>query len=166
MINLFSCGKIEASGFESKEVHSLIPDCELPRPARPDGLAEGGASCFYDVGRLRLTAHQTESGERTLQIQVYPQGVQSPQSLTNRGAIRSHTRTRTRRFLGTFLRSVPLLVARRGDSVGQRTLFVAFERYPCPSASHRATRSEWNDERIEADRSEHPAYSFVRRATI
>ena|GEM_PF-6117445 len=43
---------------------------------------------------------------------MYPQGVQSPQALTNRGAIRSHTRTR--RFLGTFLRSVPLLVARRG----------------------------------------------------
>ena len=164
MINLFSCGKIEASGFESKEVHSLIPDCELPRPVRPDGLAEGGASCFYDVGRLRLTAHQTESGERTLQIQVYPQGVQSPQALTNRGAIRLHTRNL--RFLGTFLRSVPLLVARRGDSVGQRTLLVAFERYLCPSASHGASRSEWNDERIEADRSEHPAYSFVRRATI
>ena len=43
---------------------------DLPRPARPDDLAEGGgwASCFYDVVRLRLTAHQTESGERTLQI--------------------------------------------------------------------------------------------------
>ena len=95
---------------------------------------------------------------------MYPQGVQSPQALTNRGAIRSHTRDRI--FLGTYLRSVPLLVARRGDSVGQRTLLVAFERYLCPSASHGASRSEWNDERIEADRSEHPAYSFVRRATI
>ena len=92
---------------------------------------------------------------------MYPQGVQSPQALTNRGAIRSHTRTR--RFLGTFLRSVPLLVARRGDSVGQRTLLVAFKHYPCPSASHGASRSEWNDERIEADRSERPSYSFLRR---
>ena len=137
---------------------------ELPRPARPDGLAEGGASCFYDVVRLRLTAHQTESGERTLQTQVYPQGVQSPQALTNCGAIRSHTRTR--RLLGTFLRSVLLLVARRGDSVGQRTLLVAFERYSCPSASQGASRSEWNDKRIEADRSERPYYSLVRRPTI
>ena len=138
--------------------------CELPRPARSDGLAEGGASCFYDVVRLRLTAHQTESGERTLQIQVYPQGVQSQQALTNRGVIRSHTRNR--RFLGTFLRSSPLLVARRGDSVGQRTLLVAFGRYSCPSASQGASRSEWNDERIEADRSKCPCYSFVRRPTI
>ena len=56
-----------------------------------------------------------------------------------------------------FLRSVSLLVARRGDSVGQRTLLVAFERYPCPSASQGASRSEWNDERIEADRSERPS---------
>ena len=95
---------------------------------------------------------------------MYPQEVQSPQALTNRGAIRSHTRTQG--FLGTFLGSVPLLVARRGDSVGQRTLLVAFERYPCPSASHRATRSEWNDERIEADRSKCPYYSLVRRPTI
>ena len=145
-------------------VGDITTPSDLPRPARPDDLAEGGASCFYDVVRLRLTAHQTESGERTLQIQVYPQGVQSPQALTNRGAIRSHTRTQ--RFLGTFLRSVPLLVARRGDSVEQRTLLVAFERYPCPSASHRATRSEWNDERIEADRSKCPYYSLVRRPTI
>jgi len=71
---------------------------------------------------------------------MYPQGVQSPQALTNRGAIRSHTRNL--RFLGTFLWSVALLVARRGDSVGQRTLLVAFERYPCPSASHGASRSD------------------------
>gem|GEM_PF-2346246 len=96
---------------------------------------------------------------------MYLQGVQSPQALTNRGAIRSHTRNL--RFLGTFLRSVPLLVARRGDSVGQRTLLVAFERYLCPSASHGASRSEWNDERIEADRSKCPSYYFfVRRPTI
>ena len=97
---------------------------------------------------------------------MYPQRVQSPQALTNRRAIRSHTRTRNLRFLGTFLRSVALLVARRGDSVGQRTLLVAFKHYPCPSASHGASRSEWNDERIEADRSERPSYSFVRRSTI
>ena len=95
---------------------------------------------------------------------MYPQEVQSPQALTNRGAIRSHIINL--RFLGTFLRSVPLLVARRGDSVGQRTLLVAFERYPCPSASQGASRSEWNDERIEADRSERPSYSFARRPTI
>ena len=97
---------------------------------------------------------------------MYPQGVQSPQALTNRGAIRSHTGTRNLRFLGTFLRSSPLLVARRGDSVGQRTLLVAFGRYSCPSASQGASRSEWNDERIEADRSKCPCYSFVRRPTI
>jgi hypothetical protein len=40
---------------------------ELPHPARADALAEGGASCFHDVVRLRLTAHQTESGKRALQ---------------------------------------------------------------------------------------------------
>jgi len=81
---------------------------ELPHPARADALAEGGASCFHDVVRLRLTAHQTESGERALQEPPwFPQGAQSPQALTNRRAIRSHTRNL--RFLGTFLRSDPLL---------------------------------------------------------
>ena len=54
---------------------------------------------------------------------MYPQGVQSPQALTNRGAIRSHTRTR--RFLGTFLRSVPLLVARRGVIPWDNTRFLS-----------------------------------------
>ena len=72
---------------------------------------------------------------------MYPQRVQSPQALTNRRAIRSHTRTRNLRFLGTFLGSIPLLVVRRGDSVEQRTLLVAFERYSCPSASQGASRS-------------------------
>jgi hypothetical protein len=66
---------------------------ELPHPARADALAEGGASCFHDVVRLRLTAHQTESGERALQEPPwFPQGAQSPQALTNRGVIRSHIR--------------------------------------------------------------------------
>jgi hypothetical protein len=30
-------------------IKNLLVKCELPRPARPDGLAEGGASCFYDA---------------------------------------------------------------------------------------------------------------------
>jgi len=51
---------------------------ELPHRARADALAEGRASCFHDVVRLRLTAHQTLSGERALQRQAYPQGAQSP----------------------------------------------------------------------------------------
>jgi hypothetical protein len=79
---------------------------------------------------------------RALQRQVPPQRAQSPQAL---------------------LRSVPLLFlflflgARRNRSVRQRTLRVAFERYPCPSTSHGASRSDWNDERVEADRSERPS---------
>ena len=54
---------------------------------------------------------------------MYPHGVQSPQALTNRGAICSHTRTR--RCLGTFLRSVPLLVARRGVIPWDNTRFLS-----------------------------------------
>ena len=66
-------------GFNNLWVWNRIPDpnavntsrssCELPHPARADALAEGGASCFHDVVRLRLTAHQTLSGERALQEQ-------------------------------------------------------------------------------------------------
>ena len=119
--------------------------CELPHPARADAVAEGGASCFHDVVRLRLTAREMQSHERALQIRVYPQGAQSPQAC---------------------LWSVPLLVSRRGSSVGQRTLFVAFERCPLLWTSQGASRSSWNDERVEVHRPERPSYNLVGRSLI
>ena len=64
---------------------------ELPHPDRADALAEGGASCFHDVVRLRLTACRGSLDKRALQTRMYPQGAQSPQA---------------------FLRSIPLLAGR------------------------------------------------------
>ena len=81
---------------------------ELPHPDRADALAEGGASCFHDVVRLRLTAHQTESSERALQEPPwFPQGAQSPQALTRAKLSFAHQNRSA--ILRTYLRSDPLL---------------------------------------------------------
>ena len=51
-----------------KLLFKLVYDRHNQEYARVNRLGVNEASRFYDVVRLRLTAHQTESGERALQI--------------------------------------------------------------------------------------------------
>ena len=101
---------------------------KTPSSVRPRGFL------FPRRCQTCLTARQTQSGERTLQIpRGNPQGAQSPQALTraklsfahqnrsailrtltNRCAIRPHTRNL--RFLGTWIRSLPLLLGGDGGA--------------------------------------------------
>jgi hypothetical protein len=50
-----------------KLLFKLVYDRHNQEYARVNRLGVNEASRFYDVVRLRLTAHQTESGERALQ---------------------------------------------------------------------------------------------------
>ena len=90
------------------------------------------ASCFVD------RTYKTTLTERTVSERV-----RSPQIVRKSKifVITSDEVSRT-----TLLRSVPLLVARRESPVGQRTLFVAFERCPYLSTSQGTSRSARNDE--------------------